>query len=247
MVYVGAQLFAQGGGAPQPAGGQPAAPPTLRTPVRIVNMSRVVKDYNRWKNFQHEYKMAYTKEYEEKVQGKKKMLEGYAAKLQDPKTPPAEKEEATKQGRKLEAEMKLISDEAKEKLGKMQADMFIKIYKEVEEATGQFARSAGVELVLFYSDATEEPDLHAMGNIERKLGNGAFMPLYAAPGMDISPNILNILNSRVPAVKTDVATPAGGTPPQPGAGGTPPRQPIVPVGGTQPGGTLPGGAPRPKN
>lgn len=235
MAYIGARLWAQGGAPPQSTGTQPAPQP-LRTPIRIVNMSYIVKNYNRWKNFQIEYKAAYTKEYEEKIQPDKPKLDAWTAKLQDPKTPQAEREQAEKEVRKLQRKMQEISDEAKQKLGKMQADMFVKIYREVEDAVAGIARSNSLELVLFYSDAKEEPDLHAVGNIERKLGNGACMPMYAAPGMDISDFVLNYLNKMVPDLSPPSGTPTTGGPSPPApAPGKPAPQPggLQPVGGTQ--------------
>lgn len=234
MIYVGASLWAQPGTG-TPAATQPVAAP-LRTPVRVVNMSKVVKNYNKWKNFQLQYKDAYKKEYEDKVAPQKaKMTELVAIGL-DPKSTPAQKQTAEKAAKKIQHEVGEIGEEAKQKLAKMQADVFVLIYKDIEATVYGFARQGAIELVMFYSDATDASDMYAIGNIERKLGNGALMPMYAEAGMDISDRILGILNSQVPDMTPKGAPPAGSgaaVPPVPGVPIPGKPNPIQPIGGIQ--------------
>jgi Skp family chaperone for outer membrane proteins len=241
-IFVGSYLWAQQRNPAPPAGTAPAAAP-LRTPVRIVNLTHVVKKYNRWLNFQQEYKNKYKVEYEEKINKLKAQMDGYAAKLQNPQTPAAEKDAAEKEARKINSQMRDIGEDAKQTLGKMEADMIVTIYKEVEREVQHFARASSIELVLHYNDATEESELSSPANITRKISYGGCVPLFAAPGMDISEQIVAQLNARVPLR----ASSAGAPPPTPGPGigtaapGTMPHG--VPPGGIVPTGHVPPGQP----
>ncbi|HXG10888.1 MAG TPA: OmpH family outer membrane protein [Gemmataceae bacterium] len=224
-VYVGSRLWAQQG-----TPGAAPVPAPVRTPVRVINMSKVVKKYNRWINFQNEYRELYKREYEQKIEKLKGELQVHTAKLQDSKTPEAERTTAEKEVRRIQRQMQEISDDAKQTLGKKEADMIVIIYKEIEEAVQQFARASAVELVMHYNDATEEPDLHSTANIHRKLSYGGCVPLYIAPGMDISDHIIQFLNSRHPLA----APPATGASNAPRSG-TPQPGTTVPPNGSQPG------------
>jgi hypothetical protein len=46
-------------------------------------------------------------------------------------------------------------------------------------------------------------------NIARKVQTGALMPLYAAPGMDISVDVVNMLNYNLRPATTPGTAPAG--------------------------------------
>lgn len=234
-VCLSSLLFAQ---TAPPTGTAPAPVAAPRTPMRIINLQYCVKNYNRWLNFQNEYKALYKNTYEDKILEKKKRMEAVALKLQDVKTAPAEREMLDKDARKLQREMQEISDEAKQSLGKREADMIVIIYKEVEDAVRDYVRTSGVELVMHYNDATEEPELHSTQNIGRKISTGGCFPMTYTQGMDISNMILGILNHRVPKV----AAPAGagttsaapGSLPAPGGAAGQPARPIQPVSGTVP-------------
>lgn len=215
-VGVGAYLSAQqpGGTLPQP-GTQPVS--MARPRVAVVNLSHVVKNYDKWKGFQDQYKADYKLIYEDKVTQKKTLHDQYKAAAQNPKTAPADKEKYDEQVRKLAREITDISEEAQRALGKREADMIVTIYKEIEDAVRDFSRAAAIELVMHYNDAVGEPERSSAPNVHRKVSMGGCVPFYASPGVDISNSILDILNRRYRAAA-----------PAPGAGT------VVPVGGTQP-------------
>lgn len=212
---------AQPGTATPPATKPVAAPAPLRTPVRIINMSHVVKNYNRWKNFQQEYKSIYQRDYEAKVEKMKTDLQAWTKHIENPKTADKDKETATKEIKRLQRDMQELSEDAKQKLGKMEMDKIVQIYKEIEDEVQRFAVANAIELVMHYNDAVEESDLRSPQNIHRKLGNGGCTPYFAAPGMDISNQILAQLNGKVPVA----AAPAPGTGTQPVQYNPPPGTP----------------------
>src|ERR1051326_6578321 len=53
-------------------------------------------------------------------------------------------------------------------LGKMQDDMSVQIYKEIEEAVTYYARANDLELVLHFNDATAPADLYQIGRSSAK-------------------------------------------------------------------------------
>ncbi|HEY7428872.1 MAG TPA: hypothetical protein VH682_31870, partial [Gemmataceae bacterium] len=60
-----------------------------------------------------------------------------------------------------------------------------------------------------YNDAVTPEDFMSPQNIARKLNTGALMPLYAAPGMDISQEVVNMLNYNLrPSTAAPDGTPA---------------------------------------
>lgn len=65
-------------------------------------------------------------------------------------------------------------------------------------------------MVLQFADAFTTDDYWNPRLLERKLGMMGVMPLYMAPGMDISMEVVNLLNDAMPKA---AAAPSAGTPP----------------------------------
>jgi Skp family chaperone for outer membrane proteins len=82
------------------------------------------------------------------------------------------------------------------KLGKKSEEEIRTLYKDVSEVVREHATARGIDLVLQYNDATTAEDFMSSQNIARKLQTGALMPLYAVEGLDISDEILAILNKK---------------------------------------------------
>jgi Skp family chaperone for outer membrane proteins len=85
-------------------------------------------------------------------------------------------------------------EEARRKLTKLTDEQTIALYKRVREAATRYARANDLELVLHYNDATAPADLDIPANIHRKMQAPGCTPLYAAPGIDISKEIVAVLN-----------------------------------------------------
>src|SRR5262249_7664236 len=65
----------------------------------------------------------------------------------------------------------------------------------VEDVANKIAKSKGLDLVLFYTDAVTEADYYNPNNLQRKLSqSGALMPIIVAPGMDITDTVIEALD-----------------------------------------------------
>jgi Skp family chaperone for outer membrane proteins len=197
-LYVGSRLGAQTG---TPAEAAPA--PTMR--LRMVNLSYVIKNYRRTDLLRAEHTELF-KQYDNQINEIKKLIEVRTKQAQDPQF--AEKREALeKEVKRLTREMQDKTEEARVALDKKQGDLIVLVYKEVDEAVRTFARQSNIELVLHYNDAVLESDRMSAPNIARKMSAGACMPMFMAPGLDISQEIVNALNAKFPVT---TSAPAGG-------------------------------------
>jgi Skp family chaperone for outer membrane proteins len=184
----------------QTSGNIPVAPP--RTKIAVINLQQVVKGYEKWKSFEGTYKQTYDWYNAEFEKRKARAME---LKTQLSKMPPGEeREKIEQQMRGLDREVQDLGDSAKKNLAKMQDMAAVDIYKEVQQAVEHYARANDIELVVHYNDAVTPSDLFNPMNIQRKMQTGACMPMYITPGMDITPQITDMLNQRLHA-----AAPAG--------------------------------------
>ena len=102
--------------------------------------------------------------------------------------------------------------EAKMKLGKRSDDEMKILFMDVYDAAQRYAASHDFELVLHYNDAVTEADFLSAQNIARKLNTGALMPLYYQRSMDISMDVVRMLNYNASAQSTPGTAPQGGQP-----------------------------------
>lgn len=173
----------------------------------MLNLSQVIKGYKKYNAFREEFKSQF-KVYEDKMQGIKKLQDGIAAEAQNPKTDVARREQLEKEHKNLQRQMQDLSDEMKTNLGKKEADQLVIVYKEIQEASQYYARARDLEMVLHYNDHFPNDEYNPM-NMGRKLTTDALMPIYTAPGMDITGAVTQMLNDRYDRM----ANPAGGAAP----------------------------------
>jgi Skp family chaperone for outer membrane proteins len=182
-IYASNKMWAQ---APNP--NPPAAPAQPKTKIGLVNLSRVIKEYNKFKTFQEEMKKAV-----EPFQGRDAALKTEGDKLAK------------------EAIQRQLEDnkvEAQKSIGKKQEDQLVILYKDIRTVVDRFAQAHGFEMVLHYNDAVTPEEYWSAQNIARKMQAGALMPMYIQGGLDISHNIIATLNAGAPAPAA--APPAGG-------------------------------------
>jgi Skp family chaperone for outer membrane proteins len=176
---------------------QPPAPP--RTRIAVINLAQVIKSYDKWKTFEESYKLAFS-HYNGEFEIRKKRgleLKGELGKI----APDDPKAESMKQElRKLDREVQDLGEEAKKYLNKMQDDMAIQIYHEVNEAVEHYARANDIEMVMHFNDGITAQDILNPANVQRKLQNPACMPMYVTPGMNITGSIVEMLNQRLRAM-----------------------------------------------
>lgn len=205
-VYLGSQLYAQVA-APQPAAQKP-----LQTRIGLVNMVKVLKEYKKFQAIEEPIR--------KRSQELEKVLEGYRTQILALKeeyskgtTLPARKEQIEKDMRNINVQGQMAEEDAKKELTKKQGEAAVQIYQEVKAAVERFAAAYGYEAVFFYNDAITPEDLMHPANVQRKLLQPAcLMPMFAAPGMDISAYIVDNLNRAYPpsAAPAAPAAPTGG-------------------------------------
>ena len=212
VTLVGSWLWAQPGGSTAP---KTTAPAAAQTRIALLNLTQVIKGYNKYINFQSEMK-GLLKVYEDKHTKLRATIEGYQKDIQKPETSPQQKEQMTKEVTKLQREVEDNNNDAKTALGKRSDDEMLLLYKEVQDAASRFAMARNYDLVLTYNDAaSNSPEFFAPMNVARRMQTAALLPLYSAHGMDISEEVKNALNAAYGPVKAPAAgasTAPSGTP-----------------------------------
>jgi Skp family chaperone for outer membrane proteins len=215
--YVGSRVWAQGGGAAQSTA--PAAQ-THPTKVALINLAKVINSYDKWKAFKEEYKREYTRVFEDPVKPLKTQMESLDKEIKDPKTPPDRRDAATIEMKSLDRKVQDIAEQAKNTLGKKEADQFVQLYKEVRDAVKACATYYSIDVVMHYNDAFEEKDMDTPPNVARKMGHAGLMPIYVEKSSDLSDTVILFLNrayadqqkSGVRPASGSYQTPPGGKP-----------------------------------
>lgn len=173
-----------------------AAPTAAKSRVALLNLTYVVKNYNKFKTFQDELKAA-VDPFQAKDTAWKKEGEVAAKEGQDPKTSAEKRDQIEKRLKEL---TRLIEDnkmEASKVLNKKQGEQLKILYGDVRVAAYRYAQAHGHDMVLHYNDAVTEQDYNSEQNISRKMQAGALMPIYMASGVDVSIDIVKALNAQM--------------------------------------------------
>jgi Skp family chaperone for outer membrane proteins len=161
----------------------------------ILNLSYVIKHYKKWKDFQEEYKSALGR-FDAQLKAQKEDLDELSKELMKPDLDADRRKQIEKQMKEIQRAMQDKTDEGKQTLAAMEAKQFSEIYKDVTGAAERHANANGIEMVMHYNDGTTDAEVNNPMNIGRKMGQGALFPLYVAPGMDISKDVLTALNEK---------------------------------------------------
>jgi len=183
----------------------PAAAATPKTRIALLNLTYVIKNYMKYKNFQQEIQSS-IEPFKKQDTELRKRLEELSKKAES--APAAEKDALEKEAKELKRKLEDNSVEAKTQLGKKSDDEMKILYMDVWEAARRYAVAHEFEMVLHYNDADTERDFMSPQNIARKLNTGALMPLYAAPGLDISREVVEMLNYNLRPNTAPGGTPA---------------------------------------
>jgi Skp family chaperone for outer membrane proteins len=206
----GAILYVSGVGAQAPTGARPAAPSSR---IALLNLSHVIKNYDKFKAFQAELKAA-VEPFQKRDAAAKAEADDIAKKFQSATTPPdAATREA--QEKRLKELQRIVEDnkaEAAKVLAKKQEDQLQILYMDVREVAERHAQANGFEMVLHYNDATEAKEYWSAQNISRKMTAGALIPLYYTRGIDISGDVIASLNAVYKSKGNAGTTPTSTTP-----------------------------------
>jgi len=158
--------------------------------IALLNLNHVVKNYQKAVALNNEMKDLFTP-LQAKSKAKTAQLEALTKEAQ---AKPEQRDALEKQARALKRELEDLSNEAQAMVGKKQDEQVVLIYREVQDACQRIAVAHGYDMVLHYNDPTTSAEYWSAMNIVRKMQAGACMPLYFAPGVDISADVVNALN-----------------------------------------------------
>jgi Skp family chaperone for outer membrane proteins len=202
-VYLGSRLWAQAPAAPVQAPAQ--------TRIAVVNTVQLLTSYYKFKAFQEELNVL-AKPYKENVAKLETNKQEWEKVLKNPNAPEKDRQQAEIEIRKRKHEMDDLDAEGKKVIGKRYEDGFVQLYREVEDCIKRYAAANGFHLVLQFSEPPNATDLYTMRNLNRKLEGltavGASMPIYTAPGLDITSGVLTNLNANAPRAAAGGAAPA---------------------------------------
>lgn len=180
--------------------------------IATLNFAVVSKNYKKFEIFSkemEEVERPYREKAKELYEGLKK-CEDY---LREGKGTEEQRNQVQKN---LVAYKRAIEDnnaEAAKVINARRNEKLVQLYHEIQDAAARYARANGIQIVFQYAEPTAEPEIYAPGNILRKLqasGNGSMTPLYIADGIDITQQVVNLLNTPFTAASSSGAAGSGG-------------------------------------
>lgn len=200
-----------------PAGGTPAQPAPRAQRICIVNMPKVLKEYDK-ANFQGHIITEKRQAYVTLVQGKREKL-AEINKMYNGSANPDQKKALQEQALAVQREIEDIDRKAQTELTQLSNDTIIQVYKEIKGVIADIATTNNLDMVLAYPAATKPEEENSPQVAQLMLQAPALTPFYHR-GMDITEVVIKTLNARYPSQKPPV-TPASGTsgtapPPPPG-------------------------------
>jgi Skp family chaperone for outer membrane proteins len=178
-LYVGSRLCAQGTAAPRPT-----------SKIAVVNMQLVIEKYEKFINYKKELE-AFIKSY----QDRETSIKGLAMKAQEEAKAPTANREAIEQ--KMEGYKRQLEDlgkEFKRELAKKQQAELVTLYREIEDMVKRVGVANSFEMVLQYNELIDPKEAYNPSLVAQKVHPGVCMPLYAAPGLDITAQVIANLN-----------------------------------------------------
>jgi Skp family chaperone for outer membrane proteins len=210
-MYVGT-VWAQQGGVAAPGAARPA--PSTR--IALLNLSHVIKSYDKFKSFEEELKTV-AQPFQKRGMDTKGEGDKLAAEKNDPKTQPQRKDEIERRLKELQRIWEDNQTELQKILVKKQEEQLKILYMDVRSVAERHAQAHNYEMVLHYNDHVKPEDYWSAANIARKMQAGALMPMYYVAGLDISQEVINALNAAYkaaprPAAAAPATGPAGAAP-----------------------------------
>jgi Skp family chaperone for outer membrane proteins len=200
--YVGGRAWAQG---TQPANPPRVAP--LQTRVGLINVGLVIKSYNKFKVYQDQMKRE-MEPLQKEIEQKKQLVTAKQNQAADPKTTVQAREQLEKEVKAIQREIQDKVDDANNRFAKDRVNQLVTIYKDVQAAVTAYARSRGFELVMQYSDSTDPAEKYSAASLQQKLGNMACFPVYHHEQMEITNDVLDMLNRGGSTAAAPPASPA---------------------------------------
>jgi Skp family chaperone for outer membrane proteins len=194
LVAVVLMSVALGMSAPLEQGWSAGPPAQPKTRVGLVNLAHVIKKYKKFYAFQEELKNAIDP-FHKRDEALKQKVDDLTKESKAPMTSDDRREEIARLIKQATDDATANKQKASVVLtAKQEAQMKV-LYTEIREAVRRHAESHGLEVVMHYQDAVDPKELDSAQNISRKMTAGAAIPVYIAPGVDISEEIIVALNT----------------------------------------------------
>jgi Skp family chaperone for outer membrane proteins len=158
----------------------------------VLNLTYVIRKYKKWAELQDEYKKELAS-YDEELNKLKDEYERTEAAAKT-STDRGVKEKLAKDKRELRNQMSDKIEAAKKALADLEANHFSEIYKDIQSASERYAKAHELEMVSHFKDGTTEAEINSPISIGRKMNQDGLFPLYIGPGLDISKEVLALLN-----------------------------------------------------
>jgi Skp family chaperone for outer membrane proteins len=166
--------------------------------VGVVNIWTVVKNYKRTEVLRAELQ-GIVKKYDDELAATKKALEGRKAQLASDdlvKLDEPAKKAIEKEIRRLQSILTERGEEMREELIKRESEQAVGVFHDIEDTIRLVAVSKGMELVSVYGDTPDLKDRNLPANLARKINSSASIPLYTAPGVDLTEEVVKCLNEK---------------------------------------------------
>lgn len=195
-------------------GGAPASPQPRAQRIVIVNIAKVLRDYDK-ANFQGHEITKKREVYVKRVQALRDQMAAVQKEYQSALDPNIKKQLQEK-ALGLQRQIEDIDREAQRELTTLSNDTIVRVYQEIKGVIYDIAKTNSLDMVLCYPAASNEKDENSPQVAQLMLQTPALIPFYHH-GMDITEVVIKTLNVRYPSQKPPVSTPpvepAGGTVP----------------------------------
>jgi Skp family chaperone for outer membrane proteins len=202
-----------------PSGGAPASAAPRPQRICIVNMPKVLREYDK-ANFQGAEITEKRQAYVTLVNAKREQVAEINKRYQASNVPD-EKKRLQEQALSVQREIEDIDRKAQTELTQLSNDTIVRVYKEIKGVIADIATTNSLDMVLAYPAATKPEEENSPQVAQLMLQAPALMPFYHR-GMDITEVVIQTLNARYPSPKPKPITTVGGTSTSPMGGALPP-------------------------
>jgi Skp family chaperone for outer membrane proteins len=171
----------------------PALPEQPQTKVAVMNLGYVIKNYKKWETFKSDYKLK-LETFDKKLKPLKDQYEELEKEFNKPCVDPDKHEEIKKRMQDIQRALQDQTQDYKKVLTDFEGKSYKTLYNDATKMAERYAKAHGIELVMHFNDGTTEDEVNTTANFGRKLGLETLFPAYVTPGMDISKDVLALLN-----------------------------------------------------
>ncbi|HKB00596.1 MAG TPA: OmpH family outer membrane protein [Gemmataceae bacterium] len=203
---------------PGATGGSPAPATPRPQRIVIVNIAKVLRDYNK-ANFQGSEITKKRQFYVSKVNALKEQIAAINKEFSDSKVP-EQKQALQQKALGVQRQIEDIDRQAQQELTTLSNDTIVRVYQEIKGVIADIAKTNNLDMVLCYPAASKTEDDNSPAVAQLMLQTPALIPFYHQK-MDITDVVVQTLNARYPSPAPPKIEPTGGT-------GTP--MPPIPMG-----------------